>query len=126
CTLKGTPPAESVISDAKNDPNCGKFHTTAPTTHHWVVGSGGELANVVVMLKGISGKSTGVSAAPVVLDQKGCEYTPTIMAVQTDQKILVKNSDPVLHNIHSVPGAGSGNQEMNQAQMAGGADLTFS
>jgi hypothetical protein len=62
----------------------------------------------------------------MVLDQKGCEYVPSIFAVQTDQKIIVKNSDPVLHNVHDIPGEGSGNKEKNEAQLPNGADLTFS
>src|SRR5215472_18036704 len=69
-TLKGTPPKEKEIQPLKDDPNCGKFHTEMPTTHFYVVGSKGELAEVIVSLKGISGKSTGASAAPIVLDQK--------------------------------------------------------
>jgi plastocyanin len=125
-TLKGTPPKEKDITPLKDDPNCGKFYTETPTTHFYVVGSKGELADVVVSLKGINGKSTGASAPPVVLDQKGCEYTPSIFALQTGQKITVKNSDPVLHNIHDVPGPGSANEEKNVAQMAGSPDLTFS
>jgi len=125
-TLKGTPPAEKQITPLKDDPNCGKLHTEMPTTHFYVVGSKGELADVIVSLQGISGKSTGASAPPVVLDQKGCEYAPSIFAVQTGQKIVVKNSDPVLHNVHSVPAAGSGNQEENKAQMPSGPDLSFS
>src|SRR6516162_3241757 len=124
-TLKGTPPKEKEIQPLKDDPNCGKFYTETPTTHFYVVGSKGELADVVVSLKGISGQSTGASAPPVVLDQKNCQYVPGIFAVQTGQKITVKNSDPVLHNIHNVPGAGSANEEKNVAQMAGSPDLTF-
>jgi len=77
------------------------------------------------MLDNISGKSTGASAEPVLLDQKGCLYVPSILAVQTGQKLLVRNSDPVLHNIHVVPGPDSGNTEMNKAQMQGGPDLVF-
>ncbi len=125
-TLKGTPPAEKQITPLKDDPNCGKLHSEMPTTHFYVVGPKGELADVVVSLQGISGKSTGASAQPVVLDQKGCEYNPSIFAVQTGQKIVVKNSDPVLHNVHDVPAAGSGNQEENKAQMPNGPDLSFS
>jgi plastocyanin len=125
-TLKGTPPAEKQITPLKDDPNCGKLHTEMPTTHFYVVGSKGELADVIVSLQGISGKSTGASAPPVVLDQKGCEYSPSIFAVQTGQKIVVKNSDPVLHNVHDVPAAGSGNAEENKAQMPNGPDLSFS
>ena len=82
----------------------------------------GDLADVVVSLKGIAGKSTGASAAPVVIDQKGCLYTPQILAVQTGQKVIVKNSDPCVHNVHTKPSA---NPEANQVQMPGGADLTF-
>jgi len=59
------------------------------------------------------------------IDQKGCEYQPYILAVQTGQKILVKNSDPVLHNIHPTPAA-PGNKEENRAQMPNGPDLPFS
>ena len=124
-TLKGTPPKEKDITPLKEDATCGKMHTDMPTTHFYVMGSKGELADVVVSLQGISGKSTGAGAPPAVLDQKGCEYIPSIFAVQTGQKIIVKNSDPVLHNVHDVPAEGSGNKEYNQAQVPNGPDLTF-
>lgn len=123
-TLKGTPPKELENNDIKSNADCSKSHPGPVTTHHFVVGTGGELANVIVSLQGFSGKSTGASATPVVLDQRGCEYIPTIIAVQTDQKILVKNSDPVMHNVHPMP-AVPGNKEDNKAQQANGPDLTF-
>ncbi|HYG25142.1 MAG TPA: hypothetical protein VEH04_20430 [Verrucomicrobiae bacterium] len=124
-TLNGNPPAEKAITPLKDDPNCGKLHSSVPTTKFYVVGADKGLADVVVMLKNVSGKSTGASAKPVVLDQKGCIYTPQILAVQTGQKLLVKNSDPALHNVHTKPGAGSANKEENRAQMQGGPDLPF-
>jgi len=124
-TLNGKAPPEKEITPLKDDPTCGKLHATTPTTHFYVVSANGELADVIVSVQGVSGKSTGASASPVVMDQKGCEYVPQILAVQTEQKIVVKNSDPVLHNVHAIPTA-PGNQEKNQAQMAGGPDLTFS
>jgi len=125
--LKGAAPKEKDITPLKEDPNCGKFHPTMPTTRFYVVGANGELADVVVSLQGpgLSGKSTGASAPVVELDQKGCEYVPQILAVQTDQKITIKNSDPVLHNVHDLPTV-AGNKEQNMAQMPNGADLTFS
>ena len=125
-TLKGAPPKEKDITPLKEDATCGKMHTDMPTTHFYVVGPKGELADVVVSLQGISGKSTGASAPAAALDQKGCEYVPSIFAVQTGQKIVVKNSDPVLHNVHNVPASGSENKEYNQAQVPNGPDLTFS
>ncbi len=125
-TLKGTPPKEKDITPLKDDPTCGKLHTDMPTTHFYVVGPKGELADVVVSVQGIGGKSTGATAAPAALDQRGCEYVPQILAVQTDQKIQVKNSDPVLHNIHDLPNPDSGNKEQNMAQMPNGPELSFS
>ena len=122
--LKGTPPKEAENNDIKSNADCAKMHTGPVTTHHFVVGPAGELANVVVSLQGASAKASGASAPPVVLDQKGCEYTPTILAVQTDQKLIVKNSDPVMHNVHPMP-AVAGNKEDNKAQMANGPDLAF-
>jgi plastocyanin len=122
-TLKGTPPAERELSPIRDNPDCSAMYPGAlPKTKFYVVGSGGELADVVVYLKGVPSASTGASAAPVVLDQKGCLYTPQILAVQTGQKVVVKNSDPCVHNVHAKPAA---NPEANQVQMPGGADLTF-
>ena len=123
-TLKGTAPKEKDITPLKEDANCGKLHAEMPTTHFYVVGPNNSLADVVVSLQGISPQPTGANAQPVSIDQKGCEYTPQILAVQTDQKILVKNSDPVLHNIHDLPTV-AGNKEQNVAQMPGSGELTF-
>lgn len=127
-TLKGTAPAEVDIGPKMQEasPDCAALYAgkPLPTTHFYVVGSGGELADVIVSLKEApaGSKSTGASAAPVVIDQKGCVYTPSILAVQTGQKVIVKNSDPCVHNVHTVPTA---NPMANQVQMPGGADLTF-
>jgi len=93
-----------------------------PKTKFYVVGANGALADVIVSLKGISGKSAGASAAPATLDQKGALYSPQIIAIQTGQKLIVKNSDPLVHNVHAKPAA---NPESNQVQMSGGADLTY-
>src|SRR2546427_5680811 len=123
-TLKGTPPPEKPITPLKDDPNCGKLHATTPTTHHYIVGSKGELANVFVTLKGNTGKSTGATAAPALLDQKNCEYVPQILAIQTDQKLVARNSDPVAHNGHPTPPV-AGDKGANKMQVPHGPDLTF-
>lgn len=122
-TLKGTPPPAQEVTDVKNNADCSKFHTEAVMTQHYIVGANGELANVVVSLKGVPAKS-GESATPATLDQKGCMYVPQILAIQTNQKLLVKNSDPVMHNVHTLP-AVAGNAEKNQGQAPKGADIPF-
>jgi plastocyanin len=126
-TLKGTPPPEKVITQLKDDAQCGKLHTEPVSTRFYVVGAGGGLADTVVMLKGITGKSAGAAASPLTINQKGCEYIPYVAAAQTGQKIVVKNSDPMMHNVHPTPvNTAGGNKEDNKAQFPGGADLTFS
>jgi len=127
-TFKGTPPKELPLSAMETFSDCINMHKETPTTHHYVVGANGEFGNVTVYLKtadgqAITGKSTGASASPAVLDQKGCIYTPTILAIQTGQKLVIKNSDTCIHNVHSV--STSGNPDHNDAQMAGGPDLTY-
>ena len=123
-TLKGTPPAEKEITPLMDNPDCAAMYAKPPTTHFYAVGPNGEFADVVVSLKGVTGKSTGASAPPAVLDQKGCLYSPQILAIQTGQKLVVKNSDKCIHNVHCTPTA-PGNEEHNDAQMSGGADLTY-
>ena len=124
-TLKGTPPAEKLLPGIMDDPACGKTHTEKPKTAHYVVGPKGEFANVVVVIKGVpDAKSTGASVAPAVLDQKNCIYVPQIIAVQTGQKITVKNSDPVAHNVRSTPI--SGMAAVGFMQMKGAPDQTIS
>ena len=123
--FKGTAPAEKEISPLMDNADCAAGYTKTPTTHFYVVGPKGELADVVVSLKGVTGKSTGASAPAAVINQKGCLFTPQILAVQTGQKIIIKNSDNCVHNVHSKPTV-DGNQESNDVQMPGGADLTYS
>lgn len=123
--LQGTPPPEKTIAELKADATCGPLRTDEPKTRFFVTGAGGALADVVVSIEGLGGKSTGATAAPLVIDQKGCEYVPYIAAVQTGQKVVVKNSDPVLHNVHTTPKA-EGNKELNKAQLPGSGELTFS
>lgn len=121
--LKGTPPAAKELTPIKDDPNCAAMYPGAlPKTMFYVVDANGDLADVIISLKGVPSKPADASAAPVELDQKGCLYFPQIIALQTGQKLIVKNSDPCVHNVHTKPAA---NEESNQVQMPGGADLTY-
>ena len=123
-TLNGTPPPEVPYTPLMNDSTCSAMYTTTPTTHFYVVGPNHEVAEAIVSLKGVTGKSTGANQPPVVMDQKGCLYQPQILAIQTGQKLVVKNSDSCIHNVHCVP-AVAGNPESNQVQMPGGPDLDY-
>ncbi len=131
-TLNGTPPPEKQIDTLKSDAICGQFYKEMPLTKFYVVGANKELADVIVMLKGVPAQAADASAAPVVLDQKNCLYSPQIIALQTGQKLLVKNSDPMpvaMHNVHINPTVDANKAAnaaaLNAAQMAGAADLTY-
>jgi plastocyanin len=119
-TLKGTPPPEK---DIPLDAACGALHKGPVKTRFYAVDNG-KLADVVVVIKGVKAASPGASAKPLMVDQVGCEYAPYVAAAQTGQKILVKNSDPFMHNVHTLP-AVAGNKEVNKAQMAKSPDLEF-
>ncbi len=121
-TLKGTPPPERNVA---MDPTCGALHPAPVKTRLYVVGNSGALGDVFVYIKeGLTGKTFPAPDNPVLLDQVGCEYTPYVVGLQTNQKLLVRNSDPMMHNVHSLPKT-AGHKESNRAQMAKSADLQF-
>jgi plastocyanin len=117
--LRGTPPAEKQIA---LDPVCGHLHSAPFRTRHYITGEEGALANVLVYVK--SGvQRVAVRPAPaVVLDQVGCEFQPYVMAVQAGQTFMVRNSDPVLHNVHALA---MNNKERNVAQPVRGTTTGF-
>jgi len=66
-----------------------------------LVAADGKLANVVISVKAdnLQGEA---SKEPAVLDQKGCQYHPHVIAVMVGQPLLVKNDDTFLHNVHAL------------------------
>ena len=69
-----------------------------------IVGAGGSLQNVFVhVVSGLGGRVFAPPPEPVVLDQRGCSYHPHVFGIQANQVLEIVNSDPTLHNIHSVP-----------------------
>ena len=121
-TLKGSQPKEKKLP---LDPLCSKARKAegVATTRFYVVDANGGLAEVFVSLKSVPGDFKAPATA-AVLDQVGCEYAPYILGVQTGQKITVKNSDPVLHNVHPTPRV-KGNPESNKAQLPKGRNLEY-
>jgi len=103
-TFKGQiPPREEI--NMSSDAVC-RLRGGGVTREDVVVGAGGELRNVFVRV--VSGLGDRVFAPPathVVLDQRGCTYIPHVLGVQVNQLLEILNSDPTLHNIHSVPSA---------------------
>ena len=96
-----------------SDPACVQAGTSA-TIESVVAGENGAVQNVFVYVKdGLGNLKFPVPSAAVVLDQKGCRYTPHVMGVQVGQPLEVLNSDPTLHNVHALPAE---NREFNTGQ----------
>lgn len=64
----------------------------------------GKLANAFVYVReGLEDVVFDRPEAPVVIDQSGCVFVPHVVGVQTGQPITFQNSDPTLHNVHTMP-----------------------
>jgi plastocyanin len=113
------PPGRRISMGAEED--CEKLHSSPVVEQTVSVSEGGALANAVVYIKrGLEGKKFPPPEQAVVLDQKGCLFTPRVIALQTGQTFAVRNSDPVSHNIHPMP---KNNRDWNQQQPPGAPDL---
>lgn len=113
-TVDGPVPANAIIKMGA-DPVCARENSGEQHQETYTVGSDGKsLANVFVYVKdGLGNHTYDVPADPVVLEQKGCRYTPHVFGLQIGQKLQVVNADPTLHNIHASPAQ---NAEFNFGQ----------
>lgn len=111
--FEGAAPKPSPI-DMSQDPLCAKLHSTPATTEDVVVGGDGGLANVVIYVSdGLTSHNFQPPPQPAVLEQKGCQYKPHVLALQANQKLDVVNGDETTHNIHPTP---NNNREWNMTQ----------
>ena len=113
-TFSGTPPAAEILQ-MSSDAACLQGSAPNPVSDAVLIAADGALKNVFVYVKDGLDPAYGfdVPAAAVVLDQKGCRYTPRIIGVRAGQKLEIVNSDPTVHNVHALPKA---NSEFNQGQ----------
>jgi len=119
-TLDGTPPTPRPIIMTAG-PECAKLHSSPLTYPEVVTGDHGGLANVVVYVKsGLGNYRYDLPSAPAALDQVGCMYQPHVLGMMARQKLDIKNTDPIVHNVHPVP---HHNRAWNESQPVGGAAI---
>jgi plastocyanin len=88
------------------DPACAM--TSAENDAEQFIVANGKLANVYIYIKsGAPPSQAPANTPPVVLDQKGCRYTPHVIALQQGGSVEFRNSDPTMHNIHTTPASGN-------------------
>jgi plastocyanin len=110
----GKPPARVKI-DTTLDPAC-SIGAGSNLSEQYIIASG-KVANVYVYIKTGATPSKAPAGTPaVVLDQKGCQYTPHVIAVQQGGTVEFHNSDSTMHNIHTMPMSGSANPPTDISQ----------
>lgn len=103
----GTAAAPKKVEVTKDKEVCGlKPHFE----EELIVGSDGGIANAVVVLKGAKGT---MKPENVKFEQKGCDYTPHVLAFPAGSTVHIMNDDGILHNIHTYSKA---NPPFNMAQ----------
>ncbi|HWB54133.1 MAG TPA: hypothetical protein VG722_08070 [Tepidisphaeraceae bacterium] len=83
---------------------CANQHPDPVYDQSLLVGDNGGIENVVVSITPAKGQKLpgAVPSQPAVLDQLGCMYIPHVVALMAGQTLLIKNSDPFMHNTHSL------------------------
>lgn len=118
--LEGAAPKARKINMAA-DAYCSSQHPSGASDEEVVTDAGGDLANVIVYVKeGLGNRTFDVPKTPVELSQKGCMYTPHVIALMAGQNLAVVNADKTTHNIHPVP---KNNREWNKSQQVGAPNI---
>jgi plastocyanin len=121
--LSGPDPGNRVIRMGM-DPMCAKMWAgkkPGPVDEVVVTSNDGGLMNAFVKLEG-SFPGTPVPSQPVQLDQSGCFYKPRVVGARVGQVLRVKNSDNLLHNVHS---SSSKRNSFNAGQPQAGISSDF-
>ena len=95
------------------DPICVANNEIAPKKEWLILDENKGVKNMLVFIT--EGLNTDYSPPeePVVIDQKGCIYSPHVVGIMAGQQLDILNNDGTLHNIHALPKV---NKEFNKAQ----------
>jgi plastocyanin len=97
-TYKGELPKPKLVNFGA-EKVCQAAHTTPPTEESLVVNKEGGLQWVLVRVSGRVRGDFPPPTEPVELDQKGCIFSPHVVALQAGQPLEFRNSDNLLHNV---------------------------
>ena len=104
------------------DPLCGRMNKGQRHFQEYVLrAEDGGLANAFVDVQGTF-PATPAPASPVTIDQRGCIYAPRVVGLQVGQTLQITNSDPMLHNLHSLSTRGN---DFNASQPKPGMVFKF-
>jgi hypothetical protein len=115
-TLDGPAPVFKPI-DMSAEAVCVQANPTPVVPPIVVTGPHDALANAVVYVKsGLGSYRFDTPSTPVVLNQKGCMYSPRVLAMMVNQPFEVNNEDQTIHNVHPMSRI---NKAWNQSEPVG-------
>jgi hypothetical protein len=121
-SIKGTvlyegEPPERAKQDRVSDPKCAQGGLDDA-----IVVTKSKLAGVLVRVQVGTAGTHAAPAAPVVIDQRDCTYTPRVAGLIAGGKLVVRNSDPTNHSVWAKLG---GKDIANKMQPAKASDLAI-
>jgi hypothetical protein len=101
--LAGPPPPASEQPLKRAFPECARYAARDdPKDPSLTLSPQGGVASAFAYVKaGLPPGDYPTPTTPITLDQKRCEFTPRVFGIQTGQPLVLANSDPILHNVHS-------------------------
>ena len=108
--FKGEPPPPKELRVTLNKKTCGHTYQSESL----LISEKGGVQNVVVSLLRIpKGLPMETGDEPIQIDQQKCVFIPHVLLVPAGAEFEVLNSDPLLHNFHTI---GKHNKEINIMQ----------
>jgi len=101
-TFHGTPPPPVSRPTRSSFPDCAHLPAPAgdPSLH---LSPTGEVGEAFVWVKeGLPAGGYPAPTAAITVDQRDCEFLPRVFGVQVGQPVELVNSDPMLHNVHTL------------------------
>ena len=95
------------------DPICVANNEIAPKKEWLILDENKGVKNMLVFITEGLNIDYSPPEEPVVIDQKGCIYSPHVLGIMAGQQLDILNNDGTLHNIHALPKV---NKEFNKAQ----------
>ena len=95
------------------DPICVVNNEIAPKKEWLILDENKGVKNVLVFVTEGLNIDYLPPEEPVVIDLKGCIYSPHVLGIMAGQQLDILNNDGTLHNIHALPKV---NKEFNKAQ----------
>ena len=94
---------EKLLGENLFDPNRLAAEGEISNVEREITAKSGDRRTVLIQIKNPPAGKYEVPTKPAVIDQKGCQYNPHMVALMEGQELEIRNSDDTNHNIHFLP-----------------------